>query len=945
MEMKSKLFLIARLLSRAPQVLTTLLVFSLSSGVLGGILFYIDSVGPDVLNDMMEDVPIHMQVHLSHNFYSQNETTIEDIEAIVADQESVLSTEVISVIDSWFEDPETYYYRRNTFLGVEQSFFEKFPNALEISLNVPPLTENSCYIENSEFINLGLEIGDSYTAKITTYNETDWRPIELNKTFEIIGTFSSNIFMEEYWEGPAETTLRMIVSRTSLNTYFDELGHGRYDGIQDQIWTVFDTSIVTRGDPILAQETLGNVRKRIEQRTVPYASVVNFGLYYSVINYASWSSSMTAIALAFSIPSIIMGIMLVYYNSNLLADERRRDIGTLKTRGASGWQAFNWVISSAIITGFLGSLGAVLTGTLATLLSGSVRELLVFDLEQLSGFNILLYPEALLYVFLFSFIIGLIVALPGAVRALLMTPTEAHSILEKRVLSEAEQLGSPAIDIVAVAISGYLLMPLIMFMVIFSMYGYGISSFSLIIVPLLGIFIVGLARLMSRPTSNIKARILGWVKRPSLITGTRVMGRTVLLFKKSEAMGVMFVSMVFAAGVFASISATTGSNHMKELFMFDTGADIAIDVDPALQNVTLDFIDNITRVEGVDDASAVLAFQSWVEYWTSSRWEGRSFVNTTFRYYGVQAEKWAQTAFWLDYFTLDFLPSHALSLLAESNSSVLSSFKPVLRYELGAFGQQTPVYYDEITTRIVGPEWRNITDCIIVDVLADSEEGYSTFLPGESDASNFVVVNLDYAHACLNTSKVNKFYIKLEPGANYTQVMIDLWDLAPYSFESVESPFVYIDEVLESRTGQTIYGVYTLNVLFSIIYLTAGVTIVAMVRTRNLQRQLSVLRALGTEKKDIISSVLLDTIIGLFVSSLIGSLIGLMLTALMLAVPLVYIGSTVTINWSRLPVLLAVPVPLLIGIVGCSLLFSLLTTYVVTERSLRGNIAEQIAVE
>ena len=106
MEVRFELFLIARLLSRAPQVLTTLLVFSLSSGVLGGILFYMDSVGPDVLDDMMDDVPIHMQIYFTNIFYNQNDTTIEYIQSIVTEQENVKSTEIVSIIDSWYEEEQ-----------------------------------------------------------------------------------------------------------------------------------------------------------------------------------------------------------------------------------------------------------------------------------------------------------------------------------------------------------------------------------------------------------------------------------------------------------------------------------------------------------------------------------------------------------------------------------------------------------------------------------------------------------------------------------------------------------------------------------------------------------------------------------------------------------------------------------------------------------------------
>ena len=71
------------------------------------------------------------------------------------------------------------------------------------------------------------------------------------------------------------------------------------------------------------------------------------------------------------------------------------------------------------------------------------------------------------------------------------------------------------------------------------------------------------------------------------------------MFKKSEALGTMFIAMVFTAGLFAALSATTGNTHMKHVFYFETGADIAVEVDPTLSNVTMDLIQNITAVEGV----------------------------------------------------------------------------------------------------------------------------------------------------------------------------------------------------------------------------------------------------------------------------------------------------------------------------------------------------------
>ena len=56
MEVTTRMFLLSRLMSQAPQVALTLVVFSLASGVLGGVLIYMDSAGPDVLDDLTENV-------------------------------------------------------------------------------------------------------------------------------------------------------------------------------------------------------------------------------------------------------------------------------------------------------------------------------------------------------------------------------------------------------------------------------------------------------------------------------------------------------------------------------------------------------------------------------------------------------------------------------------------------------------------------------------------------------------------------------------------------------------------------------------------------------------------------------------------------------------------------------------------------------------------------
>jgi hypothetical protein len=356
------MFLLSRLAARGPQLLTTLLVFSLSAGVLGGILFYMDAAGPFVFEDITGDVDIDMEILFTPSFYAQNDTSMEEIEQMVSEQEAVLRQETIAVVDSYdWRGYEDERYWRNTYLGINQSFFATFSQAIEVDAGAPVLTDDTCYVEHTTLIDKGLEIGDNYTISLWDW-DANGTQIWSNHSLRIASTFVSNIFFEEIiWNQPEETTLRLITTRQGIDDSFGFMGYSGWDAIEEKIWVELDHTAVIGSDPAQALENLDNLRKTIENRALPFVRIGRFGLLNGVYEYTLWSTSMRAIALAFSIPSIVMGIMLIQYNSKLLADERRKDIGMLKTRGASGWQAFTWVLSSATITGIVGSLGAVLT--------------------------------------------------------------------------------------------------------------------------------------------------------------------------------------------------------------------------------------------------------------------------------------------------------------------------------------------------------------------------------------------------------------------------------------------------------------------------------------------------------------------------------------------------------------------------------------------------------
>jgi len=934
------------------------LIFSLSSGVLGGILFYMDSTAPTVLNDMTADVPIDMEVSLGYQFYIQNfsnpsSTSFDEIREIVESQDYVVATEPITFVNMYDWYAEDYRYSRRGFLGINSTAFETFPDAINLNSGTLSYDNDSCLVENSLFLSEGLELGGNYTVSITVedWSDGNWSEIQIEKSFIIVGTFISNIYMmEQYWNQPEVTYLQIITTAEALNSTFGFLPHDDYYGIQDRIWVKFDRMGIIQNDAEAMIEILQNIKKQIEQETLPFGIIRydSYKIQNAVYEFAIWSMSVRAVAIAFSIPSIIMGVMLIQYNSKLLTDEQRRDVGTIKTRGSSGIQAFLWVLSSAVTTGIIGSLGAVFTGLLAAILSGSVRELLVFSFDQLSGFTLLLEPTAIIIVFSFSFIVGLIVAMPSAVKALLMTPTEAHNVLEGEILTESEKMASPAIDMLVMGVSGYLLL-MLMFMFAFG----GLSTmastfFAMTIIPMMAIFLYSFTRLLSRGTAIIKSRLLSRIKRPSLVVGARLISRTTRMFKKSEAIGTMFIAMVFTAGLFASLSATTGDMHMKHVFLFETGADITVEVDPTLTNVTMNLIQNITEVSGVAQVSPVLQVMGYVQYWNAYAYGGGENVNRSISVFGVQPNSWIETAFWLDYFTYYDRPQLSIPKLNDSSDdgiNIITTFKPVSYYTIDPVTRMPiPQYSPLLDLQVFSPTWYNETSCTIVDLMTNGIGGYiqNTYFPGEPDISDFLIMDISLLHNWINNTRVTKFYIDLTPDANYTQVMTDIYNIAPSSFNDIKAAQESIDEVLDSRATQSIFGAYTLNVIFSIIYLTFGMIIVTAVRIRNLRKQFSVLRALGAETKSMIVATLADTSIGILLAALIGGALGTVLALLLKDIPLLYMGLSTNQLWTRLPVNLVVPWPLLIGIIGTAVIVSLLATYVVVSRALKLNIAEEI---
>lgn len=942
------MFLSSRIQSSVPEIIVAFLIFSLSSGVVGGVLLYLDSAGPDVLSEMSNEVLADMQVHFRPSFYEQNETTVEQHRDLVLEQDFVSGAESVSIVEIYDTQVSELQYSRSIALGIETGFPTTFPNSIDLADYNFPLNSTNCYVQRSRFEEENLKIGSNFTISVPSDGG------RVNRTFTVGGTFESKLFMRrQTYDSAPFSYLYIITERNSLLQQFSDLGHSGDNSIVDQIWVSFSISTLLGEDPSTIVSSLRNVEKKLEQRILPDAAVVDFTLIGVFYEYSSWVTGLRVIAMAFSIPSIIMGFMLIQYNSNLEADQQRRNVGTLKTRGASGSQSVLWILTMSVFVGIIGSIGALLTGIISAFLAGGVRELMIFDLTQMSSFGIVLLPSTIVLLFLFSFTAGLLVTIPIAIKAFLMTAADAHSIVERDDSITKEKMGNPVYQVGIVGISGLLLIPLVDSLESFSDLSVGSAALGITIVILLTMFIISLTLLLARPSAKLKAIILLRIKKPSLIVGSRLMGKNAKMFGKSEGTAVVFISLVFTAGLFSALSSTTGNAHMKELFMFNTGADVVVNIIPGLDNVTLDFVDDLLQIDGVAHASGMVKVSTRVVfymYYNGILWP----FNQSTTVYGIQPNEFAESAFLQPYFTYYNDPAFSIRMLEDSADKTITNFRPIVGFGSDALGNSYPIMSDSISIEFLGPTEKHIMDCEIVDVMASTPSGFvrgsygytafraNNYLPGEDPTGIFVIVDIDQVHQALNITKVDKFYIDLLPGANYSRVVEDIWNMAPSNIESVDTPFDQIDTILDTRAGQSIYGAYTLNVIFSIIYLTAGITLVSAMKVKNMKKHFSLLRALGTQPVSILGAVLTDSVIGVLLGAIVGGSIGTILTFIIMRVPLTYLGLSTEVSWDRLPLSLSIPIPLVVGILGISIVASLIATYLIVRRGLKSNIANDI---
>ncbi|MFX1538986.1 MAG: FtsX-like permease family protein, partial [Promethearchaeota archaeon] len=627
------------------------------------------------------------------NFQSALQETVDDIQNLGQSTAEKLKFDNFIARETWHLTIETEFFSNYSYSdefggGFFSSFLDGLDNdtlricqAFLTSGRLPQgPNETVLLIDEYSLEWHNLQLGDEVLIRSLRYDY----PAEIpqNATAKITGIIEYD--SEDRWISQSNT------SRNTLWDYFD-WSYGlvfitNQDNFVDFITVIYEDNIIPvdiRGQINIHLDqldafNLGNEVTRLEQfrqqleldaNAFGYA-YVSSGIIWKIQSFEFQFAATLLIMWLFSIPTIIATLFLANFSLSLLRDRKRRQIGVLKTRGASSRQILIVLIGESIITTIISvGLGGILGLPFAYLAIQSDR-FLDFAGGFLS-FNFLI--GVFQPIILFGILFALLINLRSIFRMARMDinegllPQETRKPLWKKFYLDVILLSTGLLGVLILVLltnlaSITVLDPnmIILYMLLsFIAFFFGLPS------PIL--ITVGGAMLVARLLPVLLRKFAYWTWR---LEGGMVAFsfRNVLHRLAHASRAALLISIVIAFSIaFISIPYNADKNTMDSTYYHRLGADMVISVTPgfnetlSLNHTFLDYLQNnltgVASVSPVAQASAIVS-------------SGSIYV------LGVDINTYAQTAF----FREDFLNQDAISAL--SRLDLIGSFRALMQGDL-----------------------------------------------------------------------------------------------------------------------------------------------------------------------------------------------------------------------------------------------------------------------
>ncbi len=617
-----------------------------------------------------------------------------------------------------------------------------------------------------------------------------------------------------------------------------------------------------------------------------------------------------AILQVFASLTLIMAIILVFTATIMNLNDRVREIGILRSMGASKFDILKIFVSENMFYGLFGGILGLVVGYLIfgyfafkLFIPGELEKFATISLETNT--------------ILLSITLGVISSLLGGsyaiYSALKVTPAEAMAPQARRmkIIETMQKMLDPSspiqsafyVGVLTFLVSSFLLvfLPIIGFtgdiLLIFS------AIFSMILLSLLGVILLLISL---TPKLIDKLRKISFLKdRFSMVLSSINFLRS----KRRSLIGVFMISLTVASIINLGLTMEGQKYNVVSTIKVSQGADIVVYCN---EPVPLKNISVLKQVTGIASFTPVTSSIN-VEVGDIVYWK-RATVNI----YGINATAYPNASY-IREFNSDFNTT-AFTVLGEENYTTIipSGLADKLNVKVGDKIRFT-LFTRTITLKIIS--------------VLDIAPGFK-FTRFKQKAENVdIIVSLSTMKALVgNNLFAERILVRLKPNVDPQIIASNITKILGENFDVQVVP-------TQSLIQRNIEGINQFqSILSSILYFALIVAVlghITMITASIYERlwEISMIRAIGATRNQIILTFQVETIL----LAVIGYIIGL------ISASTIYIMQTFANNLiSEIPTPIVAPIQLLVNVFIAVTIPSSMIAYVMVTRFTRRNIAENI---
>jgi ABC-type antimicrobial peptide transport system permease subunit len=608
-----------------------------------------------------------------------------------------------------------------------------------------------------------------------------------------------------------------------------------------------------------------------------------------------WLFSSMVTFLAFSLPVMALGIYLGAVSIDLGLEERKREIGLLKSRGASNSQILGYLLIEAVILGIIAGILGVLLGIICS----KIFLVVFFAQESYSLAEIFIEFYIPFETILIGIGLGIAFLLIASYRSIKkISKLSIIDCFARQALKIDENEYKWGRDLILLWVGIFTFIMMIMLNPSDLNYEMGIlegillfifMTLTIILLPLFPfIIIISITRLITKKGTKVYdyiSRVTKYLTKDLWYLINKNITRN-----PHRAIGITtIIALSLAFGIFISTTIDITDAYNKRVVEAEVGADIRIDTDiyynpynydpdldefiedesmddyqqdRYLQREIYNISNNLKKVEGVDETTEVFEYDNFYVIFTKEENYPSLYVINISTYYNTVKPD--------NYFFLGETPKNVLSKLKDENSILIDDyFAEEEGYSIG----------DSIKTGIPG-HMLNLKIVGIVRVLPGVPNEIET---DYRDSYNFYIdINSKLGRLLEGKYGNQRFLIKVKQNYDHYEVLENIFlDVFYYSnnnisyyVEDVTVREKELDLIENDPEDNSINAFLKTEYIFTIMIITIGLGLLLYVAGMERKQEMGSILARGASRKQIRHLYFGEGITTLILGSILGIITG-----------------------------------------------------------------------